>query len=54
MSTLDNDELDIILKKPENVTRSLETPRIKLLNPVVYQKMLRAATILELFAAEAE
>ena len=54
MSTLDNDELDLILKELENATRSLETPRIKLLNPVVYQKMLRAATILELFAAEAD
>ncbi len=54
MSTFDSDDLDLILEELENATRSLETPRIKLLNPFVYHKLLRAASILELFASEAD
>ena len=54
MSTFDNEDLDLILEELENATRSLEAPRIKLLNPVVYHKLLRATSILELFASETD
>lgn len=54
MEAFDNNELNLIQKKLNEATSRLESPRIKLLSPAVYRKMLLAASVLEPFARETD
>ena len=52
MNQYNNEELNLVLRMLDGALKEIETPMIRELNIPVYQSMLRATAILELFAGD--